>query len=136
MERIYAVSVNAADYRSMQLGFVPKKIFFGADVTGVVEAVGKNVKNLRIGDVVFGGSISQIIKTLLFGSILSIGGKRMQVLSAKSNVKDLEFVVKLVEDRKIKPVIDRRYQLHETSDAIIYIKQGHAQGKVVISVHY
>ncbi|HSM25274.1 MAG TPA: alcohol dehydrogenase catalytic domain-containing protein, partial [Anaerolineaceae bacterium] len=52
--RIHAVSVNAYDYRSMQLGIVPKKKIFGADVAGVVEAIGNNVKKLRIGDEVFG----------------------------------------------------------------------------------
>jgi len=84
--------------------------------------------------ILVGGSFSQIIKTLLFGSILSMGGKRIQLLSAKPNTKDLEFLIKLVDNRKIKPVIDRSYPLHETSDAIKYLKQGHAQGKVVISV--
>jgi NADPH:quinone reductase-like Zn-dependent oxidoreductase len=72
---------------------------------------------------------------LIFRSFLSIGGKRMLILAAKPNKKDLEFIIKLVEDGRIKPVIDRKYSLHETSDAIKYLKQGHAQGKVVISVH-
>lgn len=52
--KVHAVSVNAYDYRSMQLGIVPKKKIFGADVSGVIEAVGNNVKKLRIGDEVFG----------------------------------------------------------------------------------
>ncbi|MDO9084785.1 MAG: NAD(P)-dependent alcohol dehydrogenase [Anaerolineaceae bacterium] len=280
--KVYAVSVNAYDYRSMQLGIVPKKKIFGADVSGVVETVGNNVKKLRIGDEVFGdlsasgsggfaeyvtapesafgikpakvsfedaaatpmaaltalqalrdlgqiqpgqhvliygsgggvgtfavqlakyygaevtavcspknveqtrslgadhvidysksdglnsstkfdlivavngnrplmdykrvlksngnfvlvgGAFSQIIRMLLFGKILSIGGKKMRFLSAKPDVKDLEFVIQLMESGKIKAVIDRQYSLPETSEAVKYLKQGHAQGKVVISVH-
>jgi len=81
-----------------------------------------------------GGSLSQIFKTLLFGPILSLGGKKIQLLAAKINVQDLEFIIKLVEDEKLKPIIDRRYPLDEVSDAIKYLKQGHAKGKVVISV--
>lgn len=279
--RIYAVSVNAYDYRSMQLGIVPKKKIFGADVSGVVEAVGINVKKLRVGEAVFGdlsgsgsggfaeyvtapesafgikpekvsfedaaatpmaaltalqalrdlgqiqpdqhvliygsgggvgtfavqlakyygaevtavcstknveqsrslgadhiidysksdalngstkfdlivavnenrplidykrvlkssgifvlvgGAFSQIIRMLLFGKIFSIGRKKMQFLAAKPDVKDLEFVIQLMEGGKINPVIDRKYTLLETSEAVKYLKQGHAQGKVVISV--
>jgi NADPH:quinone reductase-like Zn-dependent oxidoreductase len=58
----------------------------------------------------------------------------MQLLSAKSSAKDLAFIIKLVEDGRIKPVIDRQYSLQETSEAIKYLKQGHAQGKVIISI--
>ena len=279
--RIHAVSVNAADYRSMQLGIVHKKKIFGADVAGVVEAIGKNVTKFRIGDAVFGdlsasgsggfaeyvaapesalaikpssvsfedaaavpmaaltalqalrdlgqikagqqvliygsgggvgtfavqlakyfgaevtavcsaknveqsrslgaehiidylksdalngrtkfdvilaingnrrlidykrvlksngnfvlagGAYSQIIRMLLFGKILSIGGKKMRFLEAKPNVKDLEFVIRLIEAGKMKAVIDRQFSLPETSEAVKYLKQGHAQGKVVISI--
>ena len=84
--------------------------------------------------VVVGGSISQVLKTLIFGKLLSLGGKRVTLLSAKPNTKDLEFIVKLVEDGSIKPVIDRQYPLEKTAEAMNYLKQGHAQGKVVISV--
>jgi NADPH:quinone reductase-like Zn-dependent oxidoreductase len=41
----------------------------------------------------------------------------------------------LLEAGKVKPVIDRRYPLSETAEAIRYLEQGHAQGKVVITVH-
>lgn len=52
--KIHAVSVNTADYRSMQLGIIPKKKIFGSDIAGVVEAIGNHVKSLRVGDAVFG----------------------------------------------------------------------------------
>ncbi len=52
--KIHAVAINAADYRSMRMGIIPKKKIFGADIAGRVEAVGKNVTSLKIGDDVFG----------------------------------------------------------------------------------
>lgn len=48
--RVYAVSLNAADYRSMKLGIIPKKKIFGADVAGRIESVGKDVSIFKPGD--------------------------------------------------------------------------------------
>jgi NADPH:quinone reductase-like Zn-dependent oxidoreductase len=84
--------------------------------------------------VVVGGALPQVIKTLLFGPLLSIGSKKMRVLSAKPNVKDLEFVIKLVEEGKVTPVIDRQYPLVKTAEAMRYISGAHALGKVIIKV--
>ncbi len=52
--KVVATSVNAADYRSMKMGIIPKKRIFGADVSGRVEAVGKNVTQFNPGDEVLG----------------------------------------------------------------------------------
>ncbi len=52
--KVFAVAINAADYRSMSMGIIPKGRIFGADVAGVVEAVGKNVQNFKVGEEVFG----------------------------------------------------------------------------------
>lgn len=279
--KIHAVSVNAADYRSMKLRIIPKRKIFGADIAGRIEAVGKNVKKFRIGDEIFGdisacgfggfaeyvtvpenalalkpvgvtfetaaavpmaaitalqalrdkgniqpgqkmlicgagggvgtfavqlakhfgaevtavcgeknvkmvqnlgtdfvinynendftksnkcydlvlaingnnslsaykrilapkgicvmvgGALSQVLKALLFGTFMSVGSKKMRFLAAKPNVEDLEFIIKLVEEGKVKPVIDRRYRLHETAEAMRYLSDGHAHGKVIIEV--
>jgi NADPH:quinone reductase-like Zn-dependent oxidoreductase len=52
--KVHATSVNAADYRSMKMGLIPKRKIFGADVAGTVEAVGENVKDFNVGDEVVG----------------------------------------------------------------------------------
>ena len=52
--RIHAVAVNAADYRSMKMGMIPARKIFGADISGIVESAGRNVKLFRPGDEVVG----------------------------------------------------------------------------------
>ena len=86
--------------------------------------------------VMVGGAMSQIIKSLLFGRLLSFGSKKMKSLSAKANRHDLEFLTSLMENGTIKPVIDRRYPLEKTAEAMEYLAMGHATGKVVISVKH
>ena len=279
--KIVAVSVNAADYRSMKMGMIPKRRIFGADVAGRVESVGKNISLFKVGDevigdlssfgfggfaqyavapekalvqkpakltfkeaaalpmsavtalqalrdkgniqkgqnvlifggaggvgtfaiqlakyygaivtalcstknveqslllgadyvidytkedftkntrrydlilaingnrrlteyklalnpqgkyIMIGGSLSQIFKSLAFGWFMSLGSKKMCSLAAKSNKKDLELIVNLTENDKIKPVIDRYYSLEKVADAIRYLSEGHARGKVIINV--
>ena len=53
---------------------------------------------------------------------------------AKPNQQDLTFIKELVEAGKVAPVIDRYYPLSEAADAIRYLEEGHARGKVVITV--
>jgi NADPH:quinone reductase-like Zn-dependent oxidoreductase len=278
---IHAASINAADYRMMQMGFPPKKRIFGADISGIVESVGKNVRKFKPGDcvignlsdfgfggfaeyvaapekafvykpekisfeeaaalplaattalqalrnkgevkkdwqvliigcsggvgtyalqiakyygaivtgmcssknedqtrllgadyvidynkinlsqidrtydlilaingnyslsmckkllkphgryVMVGGSLPQIFKSIFFGWLMSFGSKKIYFLTAKSNTDDIESIIKLVLEEKIKPIIDRSFRLNETADAIRYIKEQHAQGKVIIKV--
>ena len=55
---------------------------------------------------------------------------------AKLNKKDLVFMKELLEAGKVVPVIDRRYPLSEVPEAIRYLEEGHARGKVVITLEY
>ena len=279
--KIHAVSLNAADYRMMSFGFIPKNKIFGADVAGVVEAVGKNISRFRPGDEVFGenasggfgglaeyavisekelalkpaavsfedaaalpiaaltvlqslrdkakiktgdkvliigsgggvgtyaiqfsqyfgaevtavcstknveqskvlgagkvidytsedflktderyniilavngnyplfaclrllkpggkyiligGAVSQLLKTLLFGWLVSIGSKKAKAMIAKNNPHDLEFIAGLVADGKIKPVIENIVPLEKSPETFRYLMQGHVRGKLVIKV--
>ena len=54
----------------------------------------------------------------------------------KPNQRDLVFMKELLEAGKVVPVIDRRYPLGETAEAIRYLEEGHARGKVVITVDH
>ncbi len=41
--KVHAVAANAADYRSMKMGIIPKRKIFGADIAGIIEVAGKNI---------------------------------------------------------------------------------------------
>lgn len=279
--KIFAVSANAADYRSLQMGMIPKRKIFGADISGRVESVGKNIRLFKSGDdiiaflssygfggfaeyavapesavinkpeslsfeqaaslpmaattalkalrdkgniqagqkvlivgssggvgtfavqlakhfgaevtavcssknveqslslganhvidyikedftksekrydlilaisgnqplssykrmlnpngifVMVGGELKQIMKSIFFGWMMSFGSKKMRFLAAKSIKEDLEFIVKLADEGKIKSVIDMQYPLEKVPEAMRYLSSGHARGKVVITV--
>lgn len=55
-------------------------------------------------------------------------------LLAKLNQKDLNTIGALIAEGKVTPVIDRRYRLSEVPDAVRYLEEGHARGKVIIDV--
>ena len=84
--------------------------------------------------VMIGGSLSQIINSLIFGWLLSSGSKKMTSLAAKANKTDLDFLAALMENGVIRPVIDRRYSLSQASEAMQYISKGHSTGKVIINI--
>lgn len=278
--KVHATSVNAADYRSMKMGLIPKSKIFGADVAGTIEAVGDNVKNCSVGDevvgdlsafgfggfaqyvaaderafvlkpqsvsfemaasvpmagvtayqalikgniqpgqkvlicgagggvgtfavqlakhfqtevtavcstnnvsimkqlkadhiinyhtesftekgeqydlilaingnyllsdykkalspqgtvVIVGGSLSQLLKSMLLGKLLFLGSKKLMNLSAKTSTSDLHKILKLIESGVVIPIIDRRYPLDQTAEAVKYIQKGHAHGKVIINI--
>jgi len=57
-------------------------------------------------------------------------------LLQRPNQKDLAFMKDLLEAGKVVPVIDRRYTLGEVPEALRYLEEGHAQGKVVITLEH
>jgi NADPH:quinone reductase-like Zn-dependent oxidoreductase len=62
------------------------------------------------------------------------GGRRMGGVRAKPSQDDLVSITELVEAGKVKPVIDRRYALSEAAEALRYLGEGHARGKIVITM--
>jgi len=84
--------------------------------------------------VVVGGSLAQVFQTILLGPLVSrAGSKKIGFMGiATTPKKDLLFLKELLEARKVVPVIDKCYPLSETAEAIRYIVEEHAQGKVVI----
>jgi NADPH:quinone reductase-like Zn-dependent oxidoreductase len=70
------------------------------------------------------------IKLLMLSPFVS---QEMGTFLAELNQKDLTFLADLMESGKVTPVIDKRYKLSELPQAIEYLEQGHARGKVVIT---
>jgi len=60
----------------------------------------------------------------------------MGVVMPKMIQKDLVHLMKLCDAGKLVPVIDRRYPLSEVAEAIRYLEEGRARGKVVITVEH
>jgi NADPH:quinone reductase-like Zn-dependent oxidoreductase len=94
----------------------------------------KRILNQKGIYVMVGGPLSQIFKSILFGWMMSFGSKKIRFIAAKANQKDLEFIVTLASEGKIKPIIDSYFSLDNTAEAIRYLSEGHTSGKVVINV--
>jgi NADPH:quinone reductase-like Zn-dependent oxidoreductase len=62
------------------------------------------------------------------------GSQKAVFFIAKTNRADMELLRELLETGKVKPVVDRRYELADTADAFRYLGEGHAQGKIVVTV--
>lgn len=85
--------------------------------------------------VMAGGSKAQIFQAMLLGPLMSeTRGRKMTGVSTKRSQKDLAFLKELLETGKVVPVIDRLYTLNETAEALRYLGDGHARGKVVITI--
>ncbi len=85
--------------------------------------------------VMAGGTSAQLFEGLLLGRLVFMtGGKTMAVASGRSSREDVALLMELVRSGKLKPVIDRRYPLSDVPDAIRYMVEGRAGGKVVIVV--
>ena len=85
--------------------------------------------------VMAGGKKAQIFQSILLSSLMSEkGGRKIGGVSAKRSQTDLAFLKEILEAGKVVPVIDRRYTLSEAAEALRYLGEGHARGKVVIRI--
>jgi NADPH:quinone reductase-like Zn-dependent oxidoreductase len=78
-----------------------------------------------------GGSLTGMPKALVVSPFVS---QKLVVLIAKSTKEDLITLRELLEAGTVMPVIDRSYPLAEVPEAIRYLEEGHARGKVVITM--
>ncbi len=84
-----------------------------------------------------GGGGLQALQAVLLGPLLSrIGRKKTRFFIAKIDQKDLDFLKELLEAGKVVPVIDRRYPLSDAAEALRYLAEGHAKGKIVLTVEH
>ena len=77
------------------------------------------------------GPMSRPLEALLISPFVS---QKMGMMMAELNNKDLTILADLMQAGKLTPVIDRQYKLSEVPDAIRYLEEGHARGKVIITV--
>jgi NADPH:quinone reductase-like Zn-dependent oxidoreductase len=71
----------------------------------------------------------------LWASIMSkLWKQQMGMMMADPSTKDLTLLGELTQEGKLKPVIDRTYKLEEVPQALAYLEQGHARGKVLITM--
>jgi len=88
--------------------------------------------------VIAGGPLSQVLQVMLLGPLVSrIGRKKIGFMGiATTPKKDLDVIKDLLEEGKVVPIIDKCYPLRETAEAIRYLVEEHARGKVVITVEH
>jgi len=77
------------------------------------------------------GPMSGAVKAMVMSPFVS---QDFSMMLATINAEDLLILQKLLEAKKVTPVIDRTYPLTEVPAAIRYIEEGHARGKVIIAV--
>jgi len=82
-----------------------------------------------------GGSVAVLFQILLLGPwIKRTAAKNIRLLAVPQNRKDLIAITELCQAGKIVPVIDKRFPLNEVPEALRYVGEGYAKGKVVITV--
>lgn len=91
---------------------------------GIYIVVGGPIKSLV-------SLLSPIIKSLVLSRFVS---QKFIMLLTKSSKDDLAVLSDLIKAGKVTPVIDRRYGLSEVPEAMRYLEDGHARGKVVITL--
>jgi NADPH:quinone reductase-like Zn-dependent oxidoreductase len=80
-------------------------------------------------------SMAGILGSLFGAMLLSVfGSQKLIPFLAKVKPEDLHTLGELMQTGKVVPVIDRRYRLDEISEALRYSEEGHARGKIVISM--
>lgn len=85
-----------------------------------------------------GGNFAQYFQAAFLGPLISMTGSKKlgSIGMAKPNIKEFDFMKELLEAGKVVPVIDRRYTLAEVPEALQYLGEGHARGKVVITLQH
>jgi NADPH:quinone reductase-like Zn-dependent oxidoreductase len=102
----------------------------------ILDTVGnRSLSDLRRGLAI--GGKAAVTGFTSVGNLLAVslrGGKDVAQVQAHVSAKDLEVLSELILAGKVRPYVDRRYPFAEVPAAIAYVEQGHARGKVVVSV--
>jgi NADPH:quinone reductase-like Zn-dependent oxidoreductase len=82
-----------------------------------------------------GGSVATLLQVLLIGPLAGRAeGKKIRLLAVRQGAQHLAPIVELCQAGKLATVIDRRYRLSQVPEALRYLGEGHAKGKVVVIV--
>ena len=82
-----------------------------------------------------GGSVATLLQVLLIGPVIGRAeGKKIRLLAVRQGARHLAPIVDLCQTGKLATVIDRRYRLDEVPEALRYLGEGHAKGKVIVIV--
>ena len=82
-----------------------------------------------------GGSVPTLLQVLLIGPVIGRAeGKKIRLLAVRQGAQHLAPIVELCQTGKIATVIDRRYRLNAVPEALRYLGEGHAKGKVVVII--
>jgi NADPH:quinone reductase-like Zn-dependent oxidoreductase len=82
-----------------------------------------------------GGSLAAALQAVFLGPLISmIGSKKLGLVMVRPNQQDLAAIKDLLEAGGLIPVVDRAYPLGEVAEALRYLEEGHATGKLVITV--
>ena len=79
------------------------------------------------------GAAKPLRRLIVMRLMSSFGSQKFLLLLARRNKDDLIVLRDMLETRKIRSVVDRRYRLSEIAEALRYVEEGHARGKVVIA---
>ena len=77
------------------------------------------------------GGFDRSLRAVLLSPFVS---QKLAMLTSTENSEDLEALGELIESGQVTPAIDRTYSLSETSEAVSYVREGRARGKVVITL--
>src|SRR5207248_11610587 len=106
-----------------------------SECKGVLTPTGKYVLigGGRASDQGFLGGLGKALWAMVFSKFVN---QQMGMMMADANHNDLAILADMMQSGKLKPVIDRTYKLAEVPEAIRYLEEGHARGKVVITVEH
>ncbi len=85
--------------------------------------------------VLIGGSTANFWRMMLFGPLLSKKhGRKVTSVMTKLNEADLTYLKELIESGKVRVVIEKKYTLSETPQALRIAEEGHTRGKTVVQI--
>lgn len=80
------------------------------------------------------GQVGRIAGTFLASFRSRFSDRKFERYITEANEADLKFLSELMAAGKVKPFVEKTYPMHEAADALRYFEQGHARGKIVITI--